>query len=41
MQENGPEARVRKRFKRTTMSYHDQPVAANLLNREFTARAQN
>jgi len=37
MQEQGLKARVRKRFKSTTMSDHDQPVAANLLNREFTA----
>ena len=31
MQEEGLKARVRKRFKSTTMSDHDQPVAANLL----------
>ena len=31
MQEDGLEARARKRFKCTTMSDHDQPVAANLL----------
>ena len=37
MQEQGLRARARKRFKSTTMSDHDQPVAANLLNREFTA----
>jgi putative transposase len=36
MQEEGLRARARKRFKSTTMSDHDQPVAANLLNREFT-----
>jgi putative transposase len=41
MQEDGLKARVRKRFKCTTMSDHDQPVAANLLNREFTAEAPN
>jgi transposase InsO family protein len=41
MQEEGLKARVRKRFKSTTMSDHDQPVAANLLNREFTALAPN
>ena len=41
MQEEGLKARVRKRFKSTTMSDHDQPVAANLLNREFTAPAPN
>jgi hypothetical protein len=37
MQEDGLKARVRKRFKCTTMSDHDQPVAANLLDRQFTA----
>ena len=41
MQEQGLVARVRKRFKSTTMSDHDQPVAANILNREFTAPAPN
>ncbi len=41
MQEQGLRARARKRFKATTMSDHDQPVAANLLNREFTAAAPN
>ena len=41
MQEEGLKARVRKRFKSTTMSDHDHPVAANLLNREFTAPAPN
>lgn len=41
MQEQGLRARARKRFKVTTMSDHDQPVAANLLNREFTAVAPN
>jgi putative transposase len=41
MQEEGLQARARKRFKRTTMSDHDQPVAANLLNREFAAPAPN
>src|SRR5207245_8762996 len=33
MQEDGLKARARKRFKCTTMSDHDQPVAANLLDR--------
>jgi transposase InsO family protein len=41
MQEDGLEARPRKRFKRTTMSDHDLPVATNLLDREFTADAPN
>jgi transposase InsO family protein len=34
-------ARKRRRYKCTTMSDHDQPVAANLLQREFTADAPN
>ena len=41
MQEDGLKARVRKRFKLTTMSDHDQPVAANLLDRQFEAQAPN
>ena len=41
MQAEGLKARVRKRFKGTTMSDHDLPVAANLLNRQFTAEAPN
>ena len=41
MQEEGLKARARKRYRSTTMSDHDQPVAANLLNREFTAAAPN
>jgi putative transposase len=41
MEEDGLKARVRKRFKCTTMSDHDQPVAANLLDRQFTAEAPN
>ena len=41
MQEDGLQARARKRFKCTTMSDHDQPVAANLLDRQFTADAPN
>jgi putative transposase len=41
MQQEGLKARVRKRFKCTTMSDHDQPVAANLLDRRFTAEAPN
>ena len=41
MQEDGLKARARKRFKGTTMSDHDQPVAANLLARQFTADAPN
>lgn len=41
MREDGLQARARKRFKCTTMSDHDQPVAANLLDRQFTAQAPN
>ena len=41
MQEEGLRARPRKRFKCTTMSDHDQPVAANILDREFEAEAPN
>ena len=41
MRAEGLKARVRKRFKRTTMSDHDQPVAANVLNQEFSADAPN
>lgn len=41
MQEEGLQARVRKRYKGTTMSEHDQPVAANLLQQAFTAERPN
>src|SRR5690606_30124446 len=41
MQEEGLQARARKRFTCTTNSDHDQPVAANLLDRQFTAEAPN
>jgi putative transposase len=34
-------ARVRRRYRSTTMSDHDQPIADNLLNREFEATAPN
>src|SRR5687768_15776487 len=37
MREEGVVARPRRRFKATTMSDHDQPVAANLLDRQFEA----
>lgn len=33
--------RLKRRFKCTTNSEHDQPVAPNLLNQEFTATAKN
>jgi transposase InsO family protein len=41
MQEEQLKARQRKRFKCTTMSDHDLPVAANLLDRQFTAEKAN
>ena len=41
MQEDGLKARLRKRYKLTTMSDHDQPVAGNLLDRRFEADAPN
>jgi putative transposase len=41
MQEDGLHARLRKRYKLTTMSDHDHPVAANLLDRQFAADAPN
>ena len=41
MREEGIVARARRRFKVTTMSDHDQPVAANVLDRQFTADRPN
>ena len=41
MQLEGLRARARKRFKSTTMSEHDQPVAGNVLDRDFVADAPN
>ena len=41
MQEQGLVARVRRRYKCTTMSDHDQPVAPNLLARRFEADVPN
>jgi transposase InsO family protein len=41
MQDDGLQARTPKRFVCTTDSDHDLPVAANLLNREFTADMPN
>lgn len=41
MREEGLRARPRKRFKCTTMSDHDQPIAANVLAREFDASEPN
>ena len=41
MQEQGLVARVRRRYKCTTMSDHDQPVAANILAARFEAERPN
>jgi putative transposase len=41
MQEDGLVARRRKRFKCTTMSEHNHPVAANVLDRDFRADGPN
>jgi transposase InsO family protein len=41
MRQQGLKARVRRRYKNTTMSDHDQPVADNLLARRFEAEAPN
>jgi putative transposase len=41
LSQEGLRARPRRRFKCTTMSDHDQPVAANLLDRDFEATAPN
>ena len=41
MREEGLRARARKRFRSTTMSEHYQPVAANVLARQFAAERPN
>jgi transposase InsO family protein len=41
MEAEGIRARVRKRFKNTTMSEHDQPIAPNVLDRNFEAAGPN
>src|SRR5262249_28942262 len=41
MQGNGLVAAQRRRFKATTLSGHDFPIQANLLERHFTAAAPN
>ena len=41
MRSEGLQARARKRFRSTTMSEHDQPVAANVLARQFEAERPN
>jgi putative transposase len=41
MRAEGLRGRLRKRFKGTTMSEHDQPIAANVLDRQFIADRPN
>jgi putative transposase len=41
MRQEGLRARVRRRYRCTTMSDHDQPIAPNLLARDFGAEAPN
>ena len=41
MQEEGLVGRVRRRYRCTTVSDREQPVAANLLDRQFTAEKPN
>ncbi len=41
MREDGIQGWVPKRFKATTMSDHTDPIAANVLDRDFTAAAPN
>lgn len=41
MREEGLQGRIPKRFKQTTNSDHADPIAANLLDRDFTAAAPN
>jgi transposase InsO family protein len=41
MQDSGLVGRVRRRYRSTTMSEHDLPVAENILDREFRADAPN
>ncbi len=41
MQAEGLQGRMRRRYKHTTMSEHDQPVAANVLAQQFVADAPN
>ena len=41
MQQNGLEARRRRRYRITTQSRHRRPVAPNILERDFTATAPN
>ena len=41
MRDNGLKALQKRRFKRTTNSEHDSPIAANMLDQDFSAEAPN
>jgi len=41
MRKNGIKSRIRKKYKATTDSNHNLPVAENILNREFTADSRD
>jgi putative transposase len=41
MRENDIRAKAKRKFKVTTDSRHDHPVAPNLLDRQFTVEAPN
>jgi putative transposase len=41
MRKNGIRSKVKRKFKATTDSNHNLPVAENILNREFTAHSRN
>jgi transposase InsO family protein len=41
MREHNVAARKRRRFRKTTDSRHDHPIAPNVLNREFTSEGPN
>ena len=41
MKKNGIKSRVKRKYKATTDSNHNLPVAENILNREFTAASRN
>lgn len=41
MRNNGMQARRKRRFRKTTQSEHDNPIAPDLLNRDFAADAPN
>jgi transposase InsO family protein len=41
MRQEGLKARIRRRYRCTTMSEHDQPIAPNLLGQDFQAEAPN